>query len=199
MVLTVDKARLVCLDPVTKNWDSYSQTWLKSSDVRQSIPVVYTTTRWLTHSSENSNKHGFLGSRSLLGAESATNNEAVTIMYFKSSEHVQAFATGPLHRKAYGWWAKNASQYPHIGIFHELYHVPKQNWETLYAHLKPTLAGATQHTVQRYGADEKLVDMDHQSPLVLSKGVLKTSLGRMGRLPGTFVRSDLEVKGGESV
>lgn len=114
-------------------------------------------------------------------------------MYFRSSEDVQAYATGPLHRKAMIWWSKHVAQYPHIGIFHELYHVPRKNWETLYGQMKPTLAGATQH---RSGEkDEESLGL--KNSLVLSRGVLKTSLGRMGRLSGNFVRSDFMVQDGE--
>ncbi|KAI4729589.1 hypothetical protein E4T49_02724 [Aureobasidium sp. EXF-10728] len=139
-------------------------------------------------------KHGFLGSRSLVGAESATNNETMTIMYFKSSEHIQAYATGPTHRKSLTWWAKHAAQYPHLGIFHETYQVRAKNYETVYAHTKPMLLGATQHKVQGSFAEKEGEDAVYKNSLVYAKGVLKTSQGRMGRLPGTFDRSLLEVK-----
>jgi heme-degrading monooxygenase HmoA len=139
-------------------------------------------------------KHGFLGSRSLVGAESATNNETMTIMYFKTAEHIQAFATGPLHRKSLAWWAKHAAEYPHLGIFHETYQVRAKNWETVYAHTKPMMAGATQHKVQGGFSEKGGEEAEYKHSLVYAKGVLKTSSGRMGRLPGTFDRSVLEVK-----
>ena len=114
-------------------------------------------------------------------------------MYFRSAEHVQAYATGLLHRQAVAWWTKHVAEYPHVGIFHELYHVPRRNWETLYAQMKPMLAGATQHRVQNVGEERGAVI---RNPLVLSKGVLKSSLGRMGRLSGTFPRRDILVSEG---
>ncbi|KAI5196651.1 hypothetical protein AUEXF2481DRAFT_7329 [Aureobasidium subglaciale EXF-2481] len=148
---------------------------------------------------DEAERHGFLGSRSLVGAESATNNETVTIMYFKSSESVQAYATWPLHRKSLTWWAKHAAQYPHVGIFHELYQVRKKNYETVYAHVKPMLAGATQHKVESMLPDKTGEETIWRTSLVYSKGVLRTSLGRMGRLPGSFDRSKLEVNDDEKV
>ncbi|THY31342.1 hypothetical protein D6D01_02955 [Aureobasidium pullulans] len=142
----------------------------------------------------NAEEHGFLGSRSLVGAEAATNNETVSIMYFKTSEAVQAYATGPLHRKSLTWWAKHAAKYPHVGIFHELYQVRKKNWETVYGHMKPMFAGETRHKVETGLSEKNEEGAVWRSPLVFTRGVLKTSLGRMGRLPGSYIRSDLEVK-----
>ena len=118
----------------------------------------------------------------------------MTIMYFKSSEHIQAYATGPLHRKSLVWWAKHAAEYPHLGIFHETYQVRAKNWETVYAHTKPMLAGAIQHKVQGSFSEKGEEEAVYKHSLVYAKGVLKTALGRMGRLPGTFDRSVLEVK-----
>lgn len=73
--------------------------------------------------------------------------------------------------------------------------MPKKNWETLYAQMRPTLAGATQHRVVDVGKEEDAGAGG--PPLVAAKGVLRTSLGRMGRLPGTFERLDQVVLEGE--
>jgi heme-degrading monooxygenase HmoA len=181
-----------CSHLATKRWAHSSQAWWQRSKVSRSR-VFYSYTV-LTKCPANKEEHGFLGSRSLVGAESATNNETMTIMYFKSSEHVQAFAASPLHRKSLGWWAKHAAEYPHLGIFHETYQVQAKNYETVYAHTKPMLAGATQHRVQGGFSEKGEEEAVYRDSLVYAKGVLRTSLGRMGRLPGTFDRSILEVK-----
>ena len=102
-------------------------------------------------------------------------------MYFASADHVHAFANGPVHRDGWTWWNKIAATHRHLMIFHELYHVPRGYWETVYAHAEPTGLAATMHRVEVEG--EKGMGKEvWMSPVVgAEKGVLKNSAGRMGR------------------
>lgn len=69
------------------------------------------------------------------------------------------------------------NKYPHFSIYYELFHVPKGNWESIYANCHPIGLAATKHAVkgkQGEGAVEWM------SPVVdAKKGVLSTSKGRM--------------------
>ncbi|CAL8579863.1 hypothetical protein XPA_005593 [Xanthoria parietina] len=66
----------------------------------------------------------------------------VTISYWKSIEHLHAFASGPAHRKGWDWWASTArKQFPHLGIMHETYEAPKGKWENVYEGFVPIGVG----------------------------------------------------------
>ena len=67
----------------------------------------------------------------------AGGNVLVTISYWKSIEHLHAFAHGPTHRLGWDWWAAQNKKYPHIGIMHETYGVPTGAWENIYQNFQP--------------------------------------------------------------
>lgn len=67
----------------------------------------------------------------------AGGNALVTISYWKDIEHLHAFAQGPTHRLGWDWWAAQNKKYPHLGIMHETYAVPKGAWENIYQNCHP--------------------------------------------------------------
>lgn len=108
----------------------------------------------------------------------------MNVMYFRHADDVHAFATGSLHREALNWWNKTVAQYPYLGTYHELYHVPKGQWESVYAQCKPMGVADTLHytnnKISADGSEDRGVWM---SPVVdARKGVLKNSAGRMGKV-----------------
>ena len=76
-----------------------------------------------------------------------TNNELMSVMYFKTSEGLHKYAHGPLHREGWNWWNKNLAKHPHIGIWHEVFVAPKGAWETIYINSQPLGLGAAQFPV----------------------------------------------------
>lgn len=132
--------------------------------------------------STHSDEFGFLGMRICLdAADRQTGSETVAVCYFKTVEGLHAFAHSPYHREGWDWYTKTAKSVPHISIYHETYHVPKGNWENIY--LNSHTSGITS-TAHKYFDQERGVEM-WASPVVdASKGVLKTSAGRMARSEG---------------
>ena len=59
------------------------------------------------------------------------------ISYWKDLASLQAFANGPTHRAGWDWWIGLGKKYPHIGIMHEVYAVPKHHWENIYVNFQP--------------------------------------------------------------
>jgi hypothetical protein len=122
---------------------------------------------------------GFLGMTSWLNTSQRTSHsELMQVGYFKTVEGLHAFAHSEYHRAAWSWWNKHTKQYPHLSIFHETYHVPKGHWETIYVNYHTSgLASATVKVT-----DEKTGEAEYMGTVVdASKGVLRTSAGRMAR------------------
>jgi len=128
---------------------------------------------------EHAEEFGFLGVTSWLNAsQRSTNSEIMEVCYFRTVEGLHAFAHSDYHRAAWAWWNKNHKQNPHLSIYHETYHVPKGHWETIYinSHISHLATAAVK------GKDEKTGEDRWLSPVVdASKGLLKTSAGRMAR------------------
>lgn len=78
-----------------------------------------------------------LGKANTMQMATAGGNALVTISYWKDIEHLHAFAHGPTHRLGWDWWAAQNKKYPHIGIMHETYAVPKGAWENIYQNCHP--------------------------------------------------------------
>lgn len=85
----------------------------------------------------NREKWGYLGKATTMPMATAGGNVLVTISYWKSIEHLHAFAHGPTHRLGWDWWAAQNKKYPHIGIMHETYGVPAGGWENIYQNFQP--------------------------------------------------------------
>jgi len=126
-------------------------------------------------------KYGFLGSSDwIANGERATGNEIMTVMYFKTSEGLHAYAHGELHRKAWNWWNATYKEHPHISIWHEMYIVPAGHWETIYVNTRPLLMGATTFPIKSKDGATKWV-----SPIVHAwTGPLKSSRGRLTMTDG---------------
>ncbi len=71
------------------------------------------------------------------GDRTAT-NEMMSISYYRSAAHLQRFAHGPSHRAGWEWWNEMVKKYSYLGIMHEIYSVPKHNWENVYVNYHPT-------------------------------------------------------------
>ena len=120
--------------------------------------------------------HGYLGNSSWISAaDRGVASEFMSMAYFDSPESLHTFAHGPLHTEAMDWWQRTAHKHKHIGIMHEVFAAPKNSWEGIYMNYHPTGLGATNKEVT---VDGKKVWMN---PLVLGKGRLTYSKGRMGR------------------
>lgn len=128
---------------------------------------------------EKSEEYGFLGGTAIVGGAQSSGNTLTQIMYFKSHEGVHAYANSPLHREAWAWYNKTLLAKGSVGIYHELYQVPRGNYETIYANMAPTGLATTMHKVYKEGETEAT----WMSPVVDARsGLLKTSRGRMSGL-----------------
>ena len=130
----------------------------------------------------HSEEFGFLGmTRWVNGGDRSSVNEIMQVGYFRSVEGLHKFAHSDYHRAGWDWWNKDVSKMPHISIWHETYHVPKHGWESIYVNSHLSGINSTTH---------KFVDPETgrtmwASPVVdASKGLLKTSAGRMSRSQG---------------
>jgi len=110
--------------------------------------------------------------------ERATGNQLMLVGYFRTSEGLHAFAHSEYHRRGWDWWNKHFKEYPHLSIYHEVYHAPKGHWENIYVNSHVTGFNTTtyKYTDEMTGSDM------WASPVVdASRGLLKTSGGRMSR------------------
>lgn len=104
------------------------------------------------------------------------------ISYWRSIEHVHAYAHSPLHEKAWLWWDKSLASHKHIGLYHEVFESPKGMWEGIYINFQPTLLGAT--TYLKKGGELKGGQVKHEwvsGLLDANRGRMKTSNGRRGQ------------------
>jgi len=107
-----------------------------------------------------------------------TENEIMAVGYFRSTEGLHAFAHSKYHREGWDWWNKHVKQFPHLGLYHEVYHAPKGHWENIY--VNSHLSGFNS-TTYRY-TDKVTGEEMWASPVVdASRGLLRTSAGRMSR------------------
>jgi hypothetical protein len=137
----------------------------------------------------NRTKYGWLAGSIVRGVPTngASENGHLSIVgYFKSVKDLHDFAHGDMHRDAWNWWNKNASNLPHIGLYHEAYDVPKHSWEAVYLQCAPL--GLAQAKVEGEGNDGKRELMD----LIVdaNKGPWRSSSGRMGRKEGPVILDD---------
>ncbi|KAK6434621.1 hypothetical protein LTR95_009198 [Oleoguttula sp. CCFEE 5521] len=139
---------------------------------------------------QHKSEFGFFGATSWLNAsERGTSNETMVCCYFDNVEGLHAFAHSKYHQGAWNWWNKNYKSHPHLSIYHETYQVPKGGWETIY--VNSHLSGLGTATVPI--RDEETGEEVYASTLVdASKGVLRTSAGRMARSLKADEHKDLE-------
>ncbi|KAI7270667.1 hypothetical protein KC345_g7388 [Hortaea werneckii] len=124
-------------------------------------------------------KFDFLGMTTWLNANTReTQNEILSVGYFKTVEGLHAFAHDDLHRKWWTWWNQSYKKWSHMSIFHEVYHAPKGHWENIY--INSHVSGIESTTTKV--VDEETGKEMWASPIVdAGCGLLKTSAGRMSR------------------
>lgn len=122
---------------------------------------------------------GFLGMSSWVSnGDRASKNELMQVGYFKNVELLHKFAHSQYHRSGWDWYNKHTKQYPHLGIFHETYQVPKGHWENIWVNMHPSGIAATSVKV----VDEDTEQEKWVRPIVdASRCLLRTSAGRMNR------------------
>jgi hypothetical protein len=81
-------------------------------------------------------------------------------------------------RDGWNWWNKEVGKLPHLSIYHEVYHAPAGNWESIYVNSHLSGINSTQFKV--IDKDTGIEQWTH--PVVdASRGLMKTSAGRMDR------------------
>ena len=131
---------------------------------------------------ESAEEYGFLGATNWQSNSAASKNEILTVCYFRNVDGLHKFAHSKYHMPPWQWWNHEIKNMPHISIFHETYHVPAGNWESIHVNSKIAGIGSTVFKV----AEEMTGKEVYQRPIVdASKGLLKTSAGRMARSDGT--------------
>jgi len=127
--------------------------------------------------------YGFLGMTNWHNNDHRSSNaEILNIFYFKSVDGLHHFAHSPVHRAGWDWWNRTVKQHPYLTISHETFHAPPGCWESIYANSIPSGINSTTFKTK----DEKTGEVRWASPVVdASKGVLRTSAGRMSRSHGT--------------
>lgn len=83
----------------------------------------------------NAPANGFLGGSSYANvSDRTTGSELMNVIYFKSYEHLHAFAHEEAHREAWGWWNGMVKEkgYGWLSIGHEVYSVPEGKWQNVY-------------------------------------------------------------------
>jgi hypothetical protein len=80
---------------------------------------------------KNASEFGLLGYSDYNSNFTATHPVHLSIMYFKSLEHLHHFAHSPVHRAGWDWWVKATAEgkVDEITIGHELYEVDEGKWE----------------------------------------------------------------------
>lgn len=127
-----------------------------------------------THSEE----FGFLGMSSYLNInDRSTSSELMSVAYFRTTAGLHAFAHSEYHREGWNWWNKTVKQHPHISIFHEIFEAPKGHWESIYVNSHVSGINTTMHKV----IDEEGAEKWAYPMVDASRGLLKTSAGRMSR------------------
>lgn len=88
---------------------------------------------------KNPEEYGFLGYSDFNSNTVSTQPQTMSIMYFKSIEHVHKWAHGKVHRAGWDWWSEEqkAGRVDHITIAHEIYGVDRGKWENVYLNAAP--------------------------------------------------------------
>ncbi|KUJ07678.1 uncharacterized protein LY89DRAFT_351259 [Mollisia scopiformis] len=125
-------------------------------------------------------EYGFLGFSDYNSNDVLKQPVVLSVMYFKSVEHVQKWAHGKVHREGWDWWNEMSAlgKTDQITIGHEIYSVPAGNWENVYMNSKPHDFGATQHAIKTAGGERRWL-----CPLMDSKD-LKNASQRLGSVRG---------------
>ncbi|EJP68542.1 uncharacterized protein BBA_02544 [Beauveria bassiana ARSEF 2860] len=102
-----------------------------------------------------------------------------TTIYFEDVASLHGFAHEPMHREAWDWFA--AQRFPHLGVYHETFVVPRRSYECVYLNCKPLLLGQAAR-LARGGGEKGEADKRWVNALVnADTPALKTQYARMGR------------------
>lgn len=128
---------------------------------------------------ENREEFGLLGQTGWINAaDRETAGEFLIVCYFRNVEGLHKFAHSKHHRDGWDWWNKTYSKHSHLAIYHETYHVPAGNWESI--HVNSHISGINSMTFPV--TDKESGEVVWARPIVdASQGLLKTSAGRMSR------------------
>lgn len=92
----------------------------------------------------NRETYGYLGNTPTMTSQDdgnradAAGKTLLYLSYWKTLEGLHKFAHGSVHMKGQMWWDGGAmSRYTHIGMMHEVYEVPKGNWENVFHNFRP--------------------------------------------------------------
>ena len=132
--------------------------------------------------------NGFLGQTAWFNRDKNGCVQFNLISYWRTIEDIHGFAHDALHFEAWQWWEQmfKEGNSGHLGINHEIYAATKGQWESIYANFQPTGLGATTYLRRGDKLVGGVVDDTWISPLVeANNGQLRTSAGRLGRVPAT--------------
>lgn len=73
----------------------------------------------------------------MAGTRPGSRNTIATLSYWRDLESLHALALGPTHRAGWDWWNDTVKQNQHLGVFHEVYVVPKGHYTNNYANFPP--------------------------------------------------------------
>ncbi len=104
---------------------------------------------------------GFLGGKTWFG------RTIVLIQYWRSFEHLEAFAKAKDHQHLPAWadFNRKVGNDGTVGIYHETYRIQPGDYENVFVNMPPTLLGDC-------------------STLIEARGRFADAAGRMGRLTG---------------
>ncbi|TVY27856.1 Monooxygenase [Lachnellula hyalina] len=106
---------------------------------------------------KNPADYGFLGHSTYDSTEDITKPVSMSILYFRSLEHVYKFAHSKIHRAGWDWFTKMGANIDQVSIGHEVYDVPKGKWENIYVNAKPYGFAATSHAIKTDGVERQWV------------------------------------------
>ncbi|TVY90954.1 Monooxygenase, partial [Lachnellula willkommii] len=90
-----------------------------------------------TELEKNAAAYGFLGHSTYDSTEDRTKLVSMSILYFRSLEHVYKFAHSTVHRAGWDWFTEMGAGVQQVSIAHEVYDVPEGKWENVYVNAKP--------------------------------------------------------------
>lgn len=125
---------------------------------------------------KNAEEFGLLGYSDFNSNFSTTHPVNLSLMYFKSMEHLMKFAHGEVHRAGWDWWLKmnKEGKVDEVSIGHEIYEVDAGKWENIKFNAPPSDFAATSHAIKTAGGERRWI-----CPIMDANKSFKTSANRM--------------------